>query len=57
MRMSEFVDEWYVLRTTQNGEFVGDARPAYFVRSPSRCWRSVRSGSAVSFCCFPVSGE
>ena len=23
MRMCEFVDEWYVLRTTQNGEFVG----------------------------------
>ena len=37
MRMSEFVDEWYVLRTTQNGEFVGDARPAHFVRGSSRC--------------------
>ena len=22
MRTCEFVDEWYVLRTTQNGEFV-----------------------------------
>ena len=57
MRMSEFVDEWYVLRTTQNGEFVGDARPAHFVCSSSRCWSSLRSGSAVSFCCSPVSGE
>ena len=51
MRMSEFVDEWYVLRTTQNGEFVGDARPAHFVCSSSRCLRSLRSGSAVSCCC------
>ena len=35
MRMCEFVDEWYVLRTTRNG-FVGVARPAHFVRGPSR---------------------
>ena len=36
MRMGEFVDEWYVLRTTQNGEFVGVSRLAHFVRGSSR---------------------
>ena len=69
MRTCEFVDEWYVLRTTQNGEFfcyqssgkrlfVGVARPAQFVRGPSRscavgavCAR----GAQFSFCLqFPV---
>ena len=53
MRMGEFVDEWYVLRTTQNGEFVGDARPAHFVRSSSRC-RAIGAvcarGAQFSFC-------
>ena len=61
MRMGDFVDEWYVLRTTQNGEFVGNARPAHFVRSSSRCCAigaCVRSWSAVFLLWkFPVSGE
>ena len=35
MHMCEFVDEWYVLRTTQNGEFV-------CVRSRGKCqWKPV----------------
>ena len=35
MRMCEFVDEWYVLRTTQNGEFVG------YQSSGKRLWKAV----------------
>ena len=35
MRMCEFVDEWYVLRTTQNGEFV------CFQSSDKRLWKPV----------------
>ena len=53
MRMGEFVDEWYVLRTTQNGEFVGNARPAHFVRSSSRCCAIgavCARGAQFSFC-------
>ena len=65
MRMCEFVDEWYVLRTTQNMEnlsvfshvasasgnlFVGVARLAHFVCGPSRSGEVCARGAQFSFC-------
>ena len=44
MRMCEFVDEWFVLRTTQNGEFV------CFQSRGKRLWSvPLRSCGAWSF--------